>query len=197
MAGDGGEEGSRGGSPGNESEAGWKVSGRPRPSSAAHNGSFPGIGAGKSGAPGLGLGAAGESVQAVSCAPGGTGCSRAGSGDTGITRRADFPSRPSSASSVPWLERAWAAQGTWGGVGVVRAGCVAPRGLECRGARSRSCRANFSGGKIVLSAVVLKVNVSLLQGCDSRMHANFFPWWWRWWGDNLGSVFEDFSFSAS
>lgn len=31
VAGDGGEEGSRGGSPGNESEAGGKVSGRPRP----------------------------------------------------------------------------------------------------------------------------------------------------------------------
>lgn len=137
VAGDGGEEGSRGGSPGNESEAGGKVSGRPRPPSAANNGSFPGIGAGKPGAPGLGLGAAGESVQAVSCAPGGTGCSSAGPGE-----HRDHAARGLSQPSLLRLLCPLARQGLgctghlgWGWGSCVRAGRVAPRGLECRGAR--------------------------------------------------------------
>lgn len=137
VAGDGGEEGSRGGSPGNESEAGGKVSGRPRPPSAAHNGSFPGIGAGKPGALGLGLGAAGESVQAVSCAPGGTGCSRAGPGG-----HRDHAARGLSQPSLLRLLCPLARQGLgcaghlgWGWVSCGRAGHVAPRGLECRGTR--------------------------------------------------------------
>lgn len=101
------------------------------------------------GAPGLGLGAAGESVQAVSCAPGGTGCSRAGPGGTPGSRGSqDFPSRPSSASSVPWLDRAWAAQGTWGGGGGdMREGRMAPRGLECRAARVAKLPSELQLGK--------------------------------------------------
>lgn len=63
---------------GNESQAGGKVSGRPLLRRAQRE-----LSRNRrrhAGAPGLGLGAAGESVQAVSCAPGGTGCSRAGLG---------------------------------------------------------------------------------------------------------------------
>lgn len=123
-----------------------------------------------------------------------------GRGDTGITRRADFPSRPSSASSVPWLDRAWAAQGTWGGGGC-RAGGLGMwhRGVSSVAVRgSRSWPANFSGGRNRVVRCGLESECFAPAGCDSHMHANFFPWWWwRWWGDDLGSVLEDFSVSAS
>lgn len=86
-----------------------------------------------------------------------------GRGDTGITRRADFPSRPSSASSVPWLDRAWAAQGTWGGGGC-RAGGLGTAGSRVSRYAGREVGQRTSaGGGIVLSAVVLKVSASLLQ----------------------------------
>lgn len=168
-------------------ELGWWESFGTPPSSGGHSGSFPGIGAGMPGAPGLGLGAAGESVQAVSCAPGGTGCSRAGPGTPGSRGAQDFPSRPSSSSSsVPWLDRPWAAQGTWsGGWGrKLREGRMAQRGLECRGARVAKLRGELQRGKSYrpLWAWKCVLRSGRLRLASAR---EFLSWWWRWWGDGL------------
>lgn len=94
VAGAGGEGRVPESSLGNESQAGGKVWGRPllrrtqRELSRNRRG--------HAGAPGLGLGAAGESVQAVSCAPGGAGCSRAGlgGGHWDHAERRTFPAGP-------------------------------------------------------------------------------------------------------
>lgn len=85
------------------------------------------------------------------------------------------------------------------GVGVVRAGRVAPRGLglECRGARVAKLPSELQRGANRVVLCGLESECFAPAGCDSQMHANFFPWWWRWWGDDLGSVLEGFSFSAS
>lgn len=148
VAGAGGEGRVPESSPGNESEAGGKVSGRFLLLLRRAQRELSGNRRGHAGAPGLGLGDAGESVQAVSCAPGGAGCSRAGLGGTLGSRGAqDFPSRPLPASSVAWLDRAWAAPGTWVSGADARAGRLAPRGLECRRARVAKFPSELQRGK--------------------------------------------------
>lgn len=89
----GGEGRVPGSSRGNESEPGGKVSGRPLLRRV--QGELSGNRRGHAGAPGLGRGAARESVQAVSCAPGGAGCSRAGlGGHWDHAARRTFPAAP-------------------------------------------------------------------------------------------------------
>lgn len=179
-------------SPGNGSEAGGKVSGRPPPHLLLRRGEreLSGNRLGHAGAPGLGRGAAGASVQAVSCAPGERAAAEPGRGGVGGTPGSrgaqDVPGRPSLPSSVFWLDRALGCAGHQGW-GDVLAGCLAPWGLECRGGArvaklpgelelGRSCRPLWAGSE-----------GSVPAGCGSRMHADFLPWWCWGRGVDLGN----------
>lgn len=117
------------------------------------------------GAPGLGLGAAGESVQAVSCAPGGTGCSRAGpGGDTGITRLARLSQPPLVRLLRPLARQGLGCAGHLGwGWGRHAGGAHGTAGSRVSRCAGREVAERTSAGKIVSPAVGWRLCASLLQ----------------------------------